>query len=357
VSTQTIAISPGKRLIFWGLLVLFWVALVAGAAAVYQRLRPPAGVALNRAAWEANYTERHLALPRPEPREGYWGATLGKRQKDPYLGWTERELSRPGLVEVDSCGMQHAGVSSGPRLRLLIVGASTAFGTYASTADATYFSELARTLTRDLCPVEVTVLSAGGWKSVQEVRALESRGLDTAPDVVLFLDGLNDLTLGSRARDLFGERTATRDGSQWNLWYSAHDYKARVALYQRNLARARALLAARGIHAVYAVQPALFDKRPLSRLERLLDHATLVPHASKAAVQASYEAMRDVLRTLAQDPAADFIDCSYAFDGERATVFTDIAHFADPGHHLLAACLARELAPILGPRCPAGASP
>ena len=49
------------------------------------------------------------------------------------------------------------------------------------------------------------------------------------------------------------------------------------------------------------------------------------------------------LRDLARSGGATFIDCSDVFATERATTFTDLWHFADPGHALLADRLAPAL--------------
>ena len=70
--------------------------------------------------------------------------------------------------------------------------------------------------------------------------------------------------------------------------------------------------------------------------------------ADKSAfVPTAYPRMLAGLRGLAVEAGTYALDCSDAFSAEKATTFTDVWHFADPGHRLLAECLARGLEPIL----------
>ena len=64
----------------------------------------------------------------------------------------------------------------------------------------------------------------------------------------------------------------------------------------------------------------------------------------------AYATLRGRLAELASGEGTHFVDCSRAFDGEGATVFTDLWHFSDVGHRLLAGCLAAGLAPVVRAR-------
>lgn len=46
---------------------------------------------------------------------------------------------------------------------------------------------------------------------------------------------------------------------------------------------------------------------------------------------------------LSRRPHVRFVDASRLFAGERATTFTDLWHFSDPGHEVLAELLAGSL--------------
>jgi lysophospholipase L1-like esterase len=345
--------GPYRNALLWGVIAAINLAFALGAYKAYRyvvvrrQLRAiEAGMALNREAWAASFQERGTAPP-PGPRDGYWGADIGKEIPHPRLGWTPPTVSIPGRLELGPNGMQHVAAAASPHRTLLVLGASVAFGAYASTIERTYFHRLSVLAAEEGLPLEVWVISAGGWKSIQEVDALELLGLARRPDVVLFLNGLNDLTVGSNARTLFGQKTRTLDGSPWHLLYHEHDYADRTAAYLANMRRARELVRARGIPVVFALQPSLVEKHPLSDLERRVLELSLQFHASAAALEDSYQAMRVGLADLADRPGEAFVDCSRIFDGETSTTFADLWHFSDPGHEILARRLVQGLAPVL----------
>ena len=295
----------------------------AGVAALWlakRRLILPSGEELNRMAWQANFTERGLPVPPGGPRDGYWGARMPGQVKDPDLGWHEAEAHMPGLVEEDADGVQRLQ-TPGAQAHVLIIGASVAWGAYASSIDTTYFARLARALAAQGHGANVTVLAAGAWTSEHELKALRSRGLDLSPDVVLILDGLNDLTLGNATED------------------------ERVTAYLSRMREARDLARAGNARVVFVLQPTLLDKHRTAIEERVLGLS--LDAAGQTRVRNGYARMRAGLRELAEAPAVSFVDCSGAFDGERATTFTDLWHFPDPGHALLADRLAPALLDVL----------
>jgi lysophospholipase L1-like esterase len=289
------------------------VAVAAGLWFAKRRLIKPSGEALNRMAWEACFSERGLPVPPGGPRDGYWGARMPPQAKDPELGWREAEAHIPGVVEEDAAGLQRLG-SPDARPHLLILGGSVAWGAYASTIEGTYFAQLAHRLAARGSPVRITVLGAGAWTSDHELKALRLRGLALDPDVVLILDGLNDLTLGKASED------------------------ERVTAYLSRMRQARDLAVTRGARIVFALQPMLLEKHRSAIEERVL--ALSLDNAGQARVRNGYARMRAGLRELAQADHASFIDCADVFDAERATTFTDLWHFPDPGHALLAERLA-----------------
>lgn len=310
----------GKRIAFTVVMMAISAAGVAGLWLAQRRLILPSGEKLNRMAWEANYSERGLSVPRDGPRDGYWGARLPPQVKDAELGWREAEAHLPGLVEEDAAGLQHAGPPHAPR-HLLILGGSVAWGAYASTLDATYFARVARRLEAQGSPVRITVLAAGAWTSEHELKALKLRGLALQPDVVLFLDGLNDFTLGHATED------------------------QRVTAYLERMREARDLARSRGMAIVFVLQPTLLQKSR-SRIEDRVLQLSQDP-AAQDSLRHGYARMEAGLRELARSDGAYFIDCAGVFAGQIATTFTDLWHFADPGHALLADRLAPALLPIL----------
>lgn len=314
--------TPGKV----ALAALVVVTFTAGWAAWHLHRRPGvtlSGEELNRTAWEACFRERDLPVPPSGPRDGYWGARMPEWTKDPDLGWHETEAHLPGLVEEDASGVQEV-TTPGARRHLLIVGGSVAWGAYASSIETTYFSRLARQLSRQGLPLSVSVLAAGAWVSEIEVKAFRSRGVALDPDLVLFLDGLNDLT---QARDAPEED--------------------RVETYLSNMRAARDVAAANAVPVVFALQPFLLQKKTRSDLETRILELSLDKTLPEALLRRSYPKLRSGLRVLANGKDSYFLDCSGAFDDERPTTFTDLWHFPDPGHRILAEHLAEGLRPIL----------
>jgi hypothetical protein len=294
---------------------------LAGLWLAKRKLVKPSGEALNRMAWEAGFTERGLPVPAGGPRDGYWGARMPGRVKDPEIGWHEAEAHIPGLVEEDAQGLQRLETPDA-RAHLLILGGSVAWGAYASSIETTYFARLALALDAAGHPVNITILAAGAWTSEHELKALRSRGLDLSPDVVLIFDGLNDLTLGNASED------------------------ERVTGYLNRIREARDLVLGHGAPLLIALQPMMLNKRRSAIEERVL--ALGLDDAGQARVGNGYARMREGLQELAKTDGVSFVDCSDVFDSERATTFTDLWHFPDPGHALLADRLTPALLDVVG---------
>jgi lysophospholipase L1-like esterase len=286
----------------------------------------PTGRELNRVAWEASYRERGLPVPEGGPREGYWGDRIQNTNPacGPLVSCTRDKL-RPGAYEIDAQGFQYAGPVDAP-FRVLVIGGSVAFGAYASSAAETYFAKLADGLAARGLPTRVSVLASGGWISSDELAAFLVRGVKVAPQVAVFLDGLNDIT--------------------------EQDYlepPLRVATYRQNVTSAREAARALGIGAVFALQPWPDEKNRLTPIEERLVELTFAKQreTTREVRLRSYAEMRAALAALALLPETTFIDCSAALAGESATTFADYWHFSDPGHTLLARCLVDGIAPVL----------
>jgi hypothetical protein len=330
--------------------------LLAAIAALffiwYQKANDPIalGKNINREAWELSFVERGVPIPPSGPREGYWGSRLGPKVPHPRLGWREPSLSVPGLLEIDSFGLQHFRSTQGNKSKVIILGGSVAFGAYASEIAKSYFHVLGEELERQAAAADVTIVAAGAWKSIQELNALELYGPASRPDLIIFLNGLNDLTNGATSDTLYGQPVATADGSQWSPLYHAHDYRRRTGNYLENMRRAALLAASLGSDILFVLQPSLGERVRRTRMESQLLAGSLKPHTSLDALKESYAAMRIGLRGHARSVTVHFVDCSRIFDEERATTFSDIWHFSDFGHAILGRTMARHAARILGTR-------
>ena len=256
----------------------------------------------------------------------------------------------PGLLDVDEHGLQRYRAAAKKKRRVLILGGSVAFGAYASSIGTTYFHVIGADLERLRTPADLTVVASGAWKSIQELRALEVYGPALRPDVVVFLNGLNDLTNGANSRTLYGDRVATLDGTGWTITYHEHDYDQRVSDYLENMRRAAELAASLESDTLVILQPALVEREQPTELEDRLLTGSLLPHASAEALTRSHEAMRAGLAAYQRAGLLQFLDCSRAFDRERATTFADMWHFSDFGHTILGQSIATRIALMLSRR-------
>ncbi len=320
--------------VFYALYSIFW-------SPEARRIR------LNRRAWESSFTERGLSVPEAGPRNGYWDARISSKDPHRELRWIEKPQSLPGLLEIDKAGHQHFNSEAAQKQKVLIFGGSVAMGTYSSAIEKSYFHLLGVELERLSTPVDITVVSACAWKSRQEVTALELFGAGMQPDLVVLLNGLNDLTIGSTADSLFNEPVKTRDGSPWTPDYHVHDYQRRTSMYLLNMQRATDWAGRNRVELLLVLQPALFEHHHPSELEELLLKDWLKPHASLEALTDGFERQRLGLLSLQQMSHVHFLDSSRAFDADNKTTFTDMYHFSDPGHEMLAGQLAPVIARIL----------
>lgn len=308
------------------------------------------GIDFNRKAWEISYTDRGLSIPPSGPREGYWGSRIGKKIRDPRLGWHEPQKHIPGLLEIDKNGHQHYKTSGPRKYNILIFGGSVAFGAYASKISRTYFHIIGSMLDRNLLFSDITVIAAGAWKSIQEVEALENYDKKNHFDLAIFLNGLNDLTNGATSRTLYGEEIKPADGSPWTLLYHALDYEQRVSDYLANMDVARQISKNSGSDMLVVLQPTLVERQHLTKIEKTLLKGSLKSRGSPCVYDNCYAEIRNGLRQRTQNEGFHFLDCSRIFAGEKATTFADLWHFSDFGHQLLGNAMARKISGILKQR-------
>src|SRR5439155_1207317 len=109
----------------------------------------------------------------------------------------EGSILVPDLLDVDARGFQHYVSTAERKSRVVVFGGSVAFGGYASAISATYFHVLGTELERLSTPADITIVAGGAWKAIQEADALYAYGAQLEPDLIVFLDGLNDLTNGA----------------------------------------------------------------------------------------------------------------------------------------------------------------
>jgi len=151
------------------------------------------GSELRMAAWNASFTERGLPVPELGPRDGIHGRKITMK----VCGVSDKckkKVSIPGIIEVDELGFQYAGNRSNPSPNILIVGGSVAWGAGASDIENTYFSKLYDKLRIDYPNIGITVLASYASTGITDLHSFVSNGLDVKPNIVVFLNGLNDIT-------------------------------------------------------------------------------------------------------------------------------------------------------------------
>lgn len=306
-----------------------------------------AGMDINELAWEASFKERSLPVPAQGPREGYWGKKMKDPTYDSELGWRLTEQNALPYLSVDARGLQHKKGTTEKPVKILILGASVAFGAYASDEEHVYFSALQKVLLERGQDVEITVAAAGAWKSEQSLAALMKYYDDVNPDAILYINGLNSLTIGSNAETRYGEEVKTENGAEWDILYHERDYEERAKKYLENMIKAKKFAAEKNRPILFVLQPALFEKKNMSKIESALSSRYVTSLGPLSSLSTSYGKMRKEMENMTQEENAHFLDLSRAFDDETATTFTDMWHFADPGHRIVGEKLADFVEPII----------
>ncbi|HKQ33213.1 MAG TPA: SGNH/GDSL hydrolase family protein, partial [Thermodesulfobacteriota bacterium] len=156
------------------------------------------GYKLRKEAWEASFSERGLRIPAGGPREGLRGEGVTPLK----CAASDCNFSKlvPGIIELNDDGVQSVGKGENPYPHILIVGGSVAWGAGASDISNTYFSKLYGMLKNDYPDTRISVLAYYGSTSNTDLISFVRKGLDTKPDLVIFLNGLNDLTVKGQLR-------------------------------------------------------------------------------------------------------------------------------------------------------------
>jgi len=340
------ALSSRKKIIF---AAVPSIALAILVFIVWLAIVPKRGSALCRYAWQRTYTDRNQPVPTIGPREGdVTGNRVFQKPGHPATKWCEPLVDLPGILEIDADGRQHYRPGSPATFDMLIIGGSVAAGTFATTSKQTYFGRVGAQLEAEKSPASITVFAGGAWKSGQDLAALKytiQSGLK--PNLVVLLNGLNDLTNGASTDALYGQRVPTRDGSAWTPVYHEHDYARRTAVYLRNMQSAATFCREHNMAVLFVLQPALFERDPLTDVERQLLKASLAPHKSMEVLIDCYAKMGTGLSRLADEKEVFFLDCSRIFNKESATTFADMWHFSDFGHQILANELTSRIIQVL----------
>jgi len=301
----------------------------------------------------------------------------------PVLGSVNAKNYRNRWSSTNSFGLRNGEideVAGDDTLRVLVLGGSVAWGFGARSNDETLSAYLERWLDqhRDGVPRigdrRVEVLNAGvvGYRSWQEAIAYESTWRRLQPDVVVTIDGVNEV-FGS----IYTRRTGPPidDEASFGRWLKRRLVKMKVVklykrlvsptldhdglptpaeitdAYARSLARIEQLARADGALFVPVLQPtlAIEGAKLLTPYEEQLQQLNEnLGIGVNAHFEACYRLFRDLFARLAtrgDDVIA--IDASMAFAGEHEVCFVDSCHLTDRARRALAAFIGERLVAAL----------
>lgn len=296
---------------------------------------------------------------------------------DPHLIYRQRSNQRLERVTINAQGFRgpdFVKAKAPGAARVVVVGGSVAFGYGASSDAAVWTVPLARDVAAQLSAREVEVLNAGvcGYDSMQERILLETELLDLAPDVVVVIDGYNDMNSSCEVpadkrlampsfyeldelhteatrwwktllrlsalyrateRRLKRRANASVPAEHWRLHPDA------LARYGRNLRAIGRIAGSCGARLVIVAQPEPFGRtKPAPAAEAPALDVNLPGYAEF--MRTSYPLFRAEAKEAARSMGAGFVDATPTFDGLTEPMFCDRIHLNDRGNELLAATVA-----------------
>ena len=276
------------------------------------------GNKLRMKAWNASFTERGLEVPEKGPRDGKKGSRITPNRC--MVSECAHLKTIPGVIEIDEDGFQNAGKREDASPEILIIGGSVAWGAAASDIENTYFYYLYDMLRTNYPDIGISVLAGAASTSGKDLYGFVDKGIERNPDVVIFLNGLNDITVN--------EPNMKRAGD-----------------YLLNMRTASKIAEQNGIDIVIVRQPYPGSKKEITELEeRILE----LSHEDYLETLAPlYKYIGAGLLKMNERGEVYYIDAAGCFDEESETTFSDQWHFSDPAQELLAGCIYEGLLPVL----------
>lgn len=317
---------------------------------------------------------------------------VGIGKPDPFTGWrfVDGTTHASDLVTVEG-GIRRTIPATMPDAlaEVWFFGGSTMYGS-GQADDATIPSVLARTLAVEGLPVDATNFGHPAYAQWQQVQLLEAEltaGTRPLPDVVVFYDGFNDLTLQTQlgvhdepTHLFFDSPAATIETSDDTVaatvrrWWADHSAvalavdrvadlfrdepaiqvadveaapidtidplaaaDAAVAIHRRGVDHVVALGEAYGFQPLFFWQPYLYTKDPLTPAEQ--DLVGLPGYDTDV-----WRPMTDRVRAQLADPV---IDLSDTLDDIDESLFWDFVHTNEDGAAAIAAAILPHLAAVL----------
>lgn len=305
------------------------------------------------------------------------------------------------VIRVNSLGFRGKEFSTSKdknTYRIIILGGSAAFGKGASSDKTTIAGYLEKILNERIKgkTFEVYNMAIPGYISAQELISLQFCGIDFKPDMVIDINGYNDLLTGMH--DVNYPSYASSDSEpvvqaydtlwkgpfysiafiilkRWSLfvrYLSAKiefEYKnryldipgireklitsriPRIEFYTKNMNTMYALAEYYKFNLVIVLQPTLIYKSPLTSKEQKIkqsyfeckDAKQLFPYI----VNTYYPLLSRKMNELKNNRQHFFIDFSQLFLNIKETTFLDIVHYNDTGNEIFAGRLYDKISPII----------
>ncbi len=278
----------------------------------------PGGNRLRIKAWNESFKERGIDVPKSGPRDGKNGNRITPNRC--MVTECSHIQNIPGIIEIDESGFQNTGKKEDASPDILIIGGSVAWGAAASDIENTYYTKLYNLLKTQYPNTGISVLAGAGSTSGKDLFAFVNKVLHHKPDIVIFLNGLNDITVN--------EPTIKRAGD-----------------YLLTMKTAAKIAEQNGIEMVVVRQPYPGNKKIKTELEKII--LELSHEDFEKTMNPLYNYIGAGLQKISEQEEIYYIDAGGCFDDESATTFSDLWHFSDPGQELLAGCIYEGLLPVL----------
>lgn len=268
------------------------------------------------------------------------------------------------------------GQKSPGEYRIFIMGGSVAKG-YGASAPEKKFHRLLENLLNENRPEHINrtfnVVSAGrlGYVSAQELVLLLMGALDFRPDMVIHLNGFNDIIAVTQYHETPGypfyfqsmvraiksvkagqvlDRALEQSAFFSNVSKMMKKYKTGpgnfsseniVRHYTRNMNQVAQILYANHIETYLFLQPTIFDKKSKSPTEqKFIDQRRL---QNRQIFLTTYPQLAESLKRISEEHQVHWGDFRGVFDEVPETVFNDSAHFNDVGQKVMARAMYDEI--------------
>jgi hypothetical protein len=267
-----------------------------------------------------------------------------------------------GPIAVNSLGFRGPEIEQpkpARRLRVAFLGASTTFCAEASELAATWPHLVVQGLREDAPDLEFDYVNggAGGFTAADSLLSLERRVAPLEPDVIVYYEATNDLTVDARRAAIAAGLYAAEEGTEsrigeWWLSYYLVEKNLRQALRTRPGARAKlrfeprelsrgfeqrltALVAAAQERASVVALVTFSTRmragqRPEDQRAGAASALYLMPFLDVPGLLAGYAEYNRVIRAVAAARGAILIEGEDSIPGD-ARHFADSVHFRDPG--------------------------